>query len=125
MRQIRADLDIAGTVGIEDRRGEKLAGMIQRLVCKRVGAEDRGAKERNYTVVHHPACPAVLVECGFITHPAEAAQIKKEEHRERLAAGIAEAVCAFLHTQELKPRWGLQLSEPSTQLPRKTLAAGD
>jgi N-acetylmuramoyl-L-alanine amidase len=97
------------TVGLRDRRGEKLAAVVQRLACQGTGAPDRGTKERSYTVVHGALCPAVLVECGFISNPKEAALLKTRSYQEKLAAGIARGISSFLHGQELDPKRGLEL----------------
>ncbi len=108
-RLIRERAGIKGAESVQDERGRLLAEAVQRAACKSTGAPDRGAKERPYTVIHTTACPSVLVECGFITNDAEAAKLKQEEYRDRLAAGVAEAVAAFLRVQEVQPARGLVL----------------
>lgn len=121
---IRARAGIPQNVGVRDQRGKKLADVIQRIVCKRTGAENRGIKERNYTVIHCTACPSVLVECGFMTDAAEAARLKRADYRERLALGVADGVRAFLCAQSLKPDRGLELSPSKTATPSIDLVAG-
>ena len=124
VRLIRTSLDIKGSGGLSDLRGQKLAEVIQRIASARTQAADRGVKERKYTVIHATACPAVLVECGFMTHAAEAAKLRREEYRDKLADGLAEGVCAFLQAQTLKPRRGVLLEAPKS-VPANGLAASD
>jgi N-acetylmuramoyl-L-alanine amidase len=38
---------------------------------------------------------AILVECGFLTNPAEAARITDSHSRERLAQAIADAILRY------------------------------
>ena len=40
-------------------------------------------------------CPAVLVECGFLSNPEELEKLKNEEYRDSLALVIAAAVSEF------------------------------
>jgi len=77
----------------------ELAERVQRMVCAATKAQNRGTKTRNYTVVVQAPCPAVLVECGFITHSEEVARLKSETHRDQIAAGIARGVALFLQAQ--------------------------
>ena len=108
LRGMQVAYGLNTTVGLRDRRGEKLAAVVQRLACQGTGAPDRGTKERSYTVVHGALCPAVLVECGFISNPKEAALLKTRSYQEKLAAGIARGISSFLHGQELDPKRGLE-----------------
>lgn len=124
VKLIRAQSNIPPNVGVRDNRGRNLAEVIQRIVCSRTGAENRGVKERDYTVIHRTACPSVLVECGFMTDAVEAARLKRDDYRDRLAAGIADGVRAFLCAQSLKPDRGLELSPPKTQPASMDLVAG-
>ena len=122
MRLARSQAGLAENTSLSDHRGKMLAEVVQRNVCKRSGAEDRGVKERSYTVVFRTACPAVLVECGFITDKAEAARLKDAAHRDKIAAGIAEGVGVFLHGQMLKPEHGIVLNTPRAERPPQELA---
>jgi len=75
------------------------AATVQRMVCKVAKAQNRGTKARSYAVVARAACPAVLVECGFITSTAESARLKRESYRDQVAAGIAQGVALFLQAR--------------------------
>ena len=77
--------------------------MVQRSVCAATKAENRGTKSRDYVVIAQAACPAILVECGFLTHAAEARRLNDVGHQEKLARGIAAGVKAFLQSRPAKP----------------------
>ena len=115
VRALQAAFNLKTTVGLRDRRGEKLAAVVQRLACQETGASNRGIKERSYTVVHGAICPAVLVECGFISNAKEAALLKTRAYQEKMALGIARGISSYLHGQELDPSRGLEL--PKTEEP--------
>ncbi len=87
------------------RRGDSadFAAAVQRRVCEATKAGDRGAKERSYTVVSQAACPAILVECGFITSAGESARLKRESYRDQVATGIARGVTLFLQARTARP----------------------
>lgn len=78
---------------------DEFAAAVQRTVCASTKAQNRGTKARSYAVVAQAACPAVLVECGFITSENESAKLKREAYRDQVASGIAQGVALFLQTQ--------------------------
>ncbi|OYW76828.1 MAG: hypothetical protein B7Z37_07145 [Verrucomicrobia bacterium 12-59-8] len=79
--------------------GVEFAGIVQRMVCRATKAENRGIKARDYAVVARAACPAVLVECGFITSASESVRLKQAAYRDRVAEGIARGVVLFLEVR--------------------------
>ena len=46
------------------------------------------------------SCPAVLVECGFISNAEECARLNTEEYRARLAATLSDSIVAFLNKRD-------------------------
>lgn len=113
-RRLQAAFRLPTITGLRDRRGERLASLVQRHACQSTGASNRGIKERAYTVVHGASCPAILVECGFISNAKEAARLKTSAYQNKLVAGIAKGVVTFLQAQELDPARGLELPAAQT-----------
>ncbi len=65
-----------------------LAESIQRLTSEQLQPENtRRAKAATSSIylLHHLTCPAILVECGFLSNPEEAVLLKTEEYQEQLA----------------------------------------
>ncbi|MBO5294528.1 MAG: N-acetylmuramoyl-L-alanine amidase [Clostridia bacterium] len=65
-----------------------LAETIQGIVCEQLQPEnDRQVKQATQSIylLHHLKCPAVLVECGFLSNPTEAERLNDPEYREQLA----------------------------------------
>jgi N-acetylmuramoyl-L-alanine amidase len=58
----------------------------------RAVASDRGVHAANYCVLRLNRYPAVLVECGFLSNPAEARRTVSDGYREDVAQKIAEAI---------------------------------
>jgi len=59
-------------------------------------ASDRGLKRNRFRVLSNAPCPAVLVECGFLSNPEEAALLQTSAHREKTALALADAITSFL-----------------------------
>src|SRR3954469_6746880 len=51
-----------------------------------------GVHTPNFRVLRLANCPAVLVECGYLSHRSEGNQAGDSEYREVLADRIAEAI---------------------------------
>ena len=72
-----------------------LANMIHRYLLGRTGGTDRGLKRARFAVLRDISMPGVLVECGFITNPAEERRMMTAEYQEKLARGIADGITAY------------------------------
>jgi N-acetylmuramoyl-L-alanine amidase len=86
----------AGASGIEtyfySRDSLPLASAIHYYVTGGAPSANRGVRRRGYYVLRKTAIPAVLVECGFLTNPTEAAYAQSESYRKKLAEEIAAGV---------------------------------
>ena len=65
-----------------------LAQAIQNLAADQLQKDNnRRVKEATSSIylLHHLTCPAVLVECGFLSNPEEAALLETEDYQSKLA----------------------------------------
>ena len=69
---------------------------LQRNMLRFSGSEDRGLRYARFVVLREAPCPAALVECGFLSHPAERGKITTDAHMEQLAQGIATGAGQYL-----------------------------
>lgn len=69
-------------------KGERIARGIQSELVAATGLTDRGVKFANYWVLKYTDCPAVLIEIGFISNPAEEALMKRDAWDELVASAI-------------------------------------
>jgi N-acetylmuramoyl-L-alanine amidase len=85
-----------GASGIEtyfySRDSLSLASAIHHYVAGGAPSENRGVRRRGYFVLRRTNMPAVLVECGFLTNPTEAAYAQNASYRQKLAEEIAAGV---------------------------------
>jgi N-acetylmuramoyl-L-alanine amidase len=86
----------SGASGIEtyfySRESLPLASAIHYYVAGGAPSENRGVRRRGYYVLRKTSIPAVLVECGFLTNPTEAAYAQSSSYRQKLAEEIAAGV---------------------------------
>src|SRR2546423_13919506 len=86
----------AGAGGIEtyfySRGSLPLASAIHNYVVGGAPSANRGVRRRGYYVLRKTNIPAVLVECGFLTNPTEAAYAQNASYRQKLAEEIATGV---------------------------------
>lgn len=68
---------------------------IQKALTRALAVEDRGVRRARFAVLRDAAMPAVLVEAGFMSHPAEGRKIFTDEYRRQLARAITEGVLAY------------------------------
>jgi N-acetylmuramoyl-L-alanine amidase len=87
-----------GADGIETyfygRDSLPLASAVHYFVAGGAPSPNRGVRRRGYYVLRRTRVPAVLVECGFLTNPTEAAYIQKSSYRQKLAEEIAAGIRA-------------------------------
>ncbi len=76
--------------------GQKLAQLVIDGVCTAVEWPLRAANPGDYFVVRECACPAVLIECGFLSNAEDEKLLLDAAYQEKLAAGIAQGVLAYL-----------------------------
>lgn len=76
-----------------------LAQTILNNVIITTGAKSRGVKQGNLAVIRETTMDAVLIECGFLTNPAELAKIDKEEYRKLLAKGISLGIRDYMQNK--------------------------
>jgi len=82
--------------------GKALATMVQNSLKKEIDDENhRVAKaNREYYLLKRAICPAVLVECGFLSNPVEAALLETEEYQEKIAFAIHLGIMEYINTIE-------------------------
>ena len=75
-----------------NRQSLALASAIHHYVAGGAPSENRGVRRRGYFVLRRTNMPSVLVECGFLTSPTEAAYVQNASYRQKLAEEIAAGV---------------------------------
>jgi N-acetylmuramoyl-L-alanine amidase len=78
-----------------DADNARLAYEVQRATVAATTASDRGVKNARFMVIKECPCPAVLVEMGFMSYPAEAANLANPAYQAKLARGIAAGISRY------------------------------
>ena len=79
--------------------GKRLAERIQKRFDYVLGAENRRQPKANesYYLLLHAECPAVIVECGFLSNWREASLLGDEEYQDRMAYTIHMGILEYLN----------------------------
>jgi N-acetylmuramoyl-L-alanine amidase len=85
-----------------------LASRIQQKLMTIPNSANGGVHTANFRVLRLANCPAVLVECGYLSNRSEGNQARDWEYRELLADRIAEAI--------VEQRYGAGVYRPSPQI---------
>jgi N-acetylmuramoyl-L-alanine amidase len=85
-----------------------LANRIQQKLITIPNSANGGIHTANFRVLRLASCPAVLVECGYLSNRSEGNQARDSEYRELLADRIAEAI--------VEQRYGSGVYRPSPQI---------
>ena len=88
-----------------------LAGMVQRNIVRAVrelhpDAQDLGVKQAPFVVLIGANMPSVLAEISFLTNQEDAAFLKTDAYRDRIADALLQAILEY--QQALKPSAGVR-----------------
>lgn len=72
--------------------GEHLADLIQRESVARTGLADCRSHARSWGLLQHTSMPAVRIEAGYLSHPADAVRLADPEFRDDLAEAVVIAL---------------------------------
>ena len=76
-----------------DAQNLQLALKLHSALLRAVGMEDRGVRRARFIgVLRGQNRPAILIEAGYLSNPAEARLIESPEYRQKLAEAVAEAL---------------------------------
>lgn len=79
------------------RPSRRAAELVQAELVRALGFPDRGIQERSdFTGFNWADVPAILVELGFMTNPAEDRALARPEVRRRAAVGLCRGTLRFL-----------------------------
>ncbi|MGA2864734.1 MAG: N-acetylmuramoyl-L-alanine amidase [Verrucomicrobiota bacterium] len=77
-----------------------LAYQMQKSLTKNLETHDRGVKRERFAVLRDAVMPAILIEAGFMSHPAEGRKLLEPAYRRQIARAIVEGLVAYKHLVE-------------------------
>lgn len=86
-------LDLAKTEA--HHSSSSLAELVHTALVEATGKESRGVKQAPFVVLTGAAMPAVLVEVGFISNPAEEMWLASKKEQTKIAESISRGVLGF------------------------------
>ena len=85
----------ATLANVSEKNSLLLAYAVQRALVAQLGVPDRGVRRARFAVLRAAAMPAILVESGYLTHPAEGPRIFDPAYRRQTAAAIVKGILAY------------------------------
>ncbi|OIK11969.1 hypothetical protein BIV60_17085 [Bacillus sp. MUM 116] len=81
----------------------EIAKKLQKALINATGLKDRGVKNGDcFYMVNTTKAPANLVECGFMTNKNEAALLKSDAYRDKVANTLVEAITSHFKLQKVQ-----------------------
>ena len=71
---------------------ERIAYMVEDQLKNRARRKSRGVKQMGFVVLYQTTMPAILVETGFLTNPAEMRYLKSDRGQAYIASAIYRAI---------------------------------
>jgi len=76
-------------------KSRQLAALVNEGMTSRVRVNNRGVKFSRFYVIRNTKCPAILVECGFVSNQTERERMKQSWFRQSLAEGIGNGILRY------------------------------
>ncbi len=74
------------------QKSKQVAQIVLNKIVSETGAHSRGVKGGNFCIIRETKMPAILVEGGFITNPAERTKLCDNAYIDTLALALADGV---------------------------------
>lgn len=78
-----------------EQRSLLLAAQVQKSLVRNLGVTDRGVRRARFAVLRDATMPAILIEGGYMTHPAEGKRIFDSGYRRQMAAAIVKGILSY------------------------------
>lgn len=86
--------------GTKNDGSEQLARVIQQTLRTELQPDNKREikpAEKNLYILSHARCPAVLVECGFLSNPDECQKLENETYQQELAFCILTSTIEYIY----------------------------
>ena len=86
-----------------DRRSERMAEILQNKVVQELQPDNRREIKKATSAIYlldRVKIPAVLIECGFLSNPLEAALLQDKDYQKELSALILSALSDYIGEQQ-------------------------
>ncbi len=87
-----------------NNRSAMLADLLVANLSSRVKLLERAHRFAGFAVLKAPDTPSVLIELGFLSHPADAKLLKSSAYRDKVSDGILAGIDAYFRIKQKKER---------------------
>jgi N-acetylmuramoyl-L-alanine amidase len=99
-----------------DKKSLLLAYQIQKALIQNLGVNDRSVRRARFAVLRDAQMPAILIEGGYMTNPAESKRIYDAAWRRQMAAAIVKGILNYQKLAAPAPSAAIS-HQPSTNHP--------
>lgn len=92
----------------------QFATLVQQKCVEQLKRKDRGVRQAAFWVLLKTACPAILFEMGFVSHPEEEKFLSNNDKLDQMAQAITEAFESYAKHQ-ITPQTTPQNTKPATK----------
>lgn len=78
-----------------DAQNSIMAYYVQKRLRTKIDAPDRGVRHARFAVLRGAACPAMLVECGFLSHAPTEKLLRGTWYRDQIAQGVSDGLVDY------------------------------
>ncbi|MCP3964902.1 MAG: hypothetical protein GY750_11130 [Lentisphaerae bacterium] len=78
-----------------DKNNMNIAFQVQQSLINRTKADDRGVKRARFFVLRNASCPAILIECGFLSNKSEENKLRSTWYQNLIAKSIVEGILRY------------------------------
>lgn len=111
--------------GVTSTTGERLAGLVQRELVVRTGLRDCRSHAKAWDLLRLTRMPAVRVEVGYLTSPADRSRLIDPRFRDRVVEAIVAAIQRmYLPIEQDVPTGSIDVSKLRAMVAAESVAAG-
>ncbi len=88
--------DVSGLEVYYYNSGYGLAQSVRKRILNTVNVRDRRVRKARFYVLRKSSMPAILVETGYVTGREDAAKLRQQWYRNKMAEGIARGILDYL-----------------------------
>ena len=98
------------------RESDLLAKNVQECLINQLGVintnlRNRGVKQAPFYILIGADMPAIIIQVGFITNPAECKLLESDEYQEEISIGIVKGISAFKKERSTQPENSIQRTQ--------------
>ena len=110
-----------------EKKSLLFAYQIQKSLVQNLGVNDRSVRRARWAVLRDAAMPAILIEGGYMTNPAESIKIYDAAWRRQMAAAIVKGILAYqkLTAPAVLPSTPVKIKVPAAIAPVPSQGRGN